>query len=111
MRTIATLTNTANYRQRVELDGVDYALDLRWNAREGAWKLGLSRIDGTPLVVGLTLVSNRPMLERFRATVGVPPGEIIAFDQTATIPAADYDQLGPVVDLLYYDAAELPAGA
>lgn len=109
MLSIVTLQNTANYRQRVELDGVTFLLDLRWNARLEAWQLSLFTAEEVALVQGVTVVTNRPLLRRFRARAGMPAGDFFAFDQTETVAAAGYDQLGPdrAVDLLYVEAADL----
>jgi hypothetical protein len=97
----------AAWSQRTQLDGVDYQLDFAWNDRDGAWYLSISAIDGTPLVYGIKLVSNRPLLARFHSTSGMPPGEIIAFDESGSIYWAGYTDLNNGVDLIYMTAAEV----
>ena len=107
MLTIDILPDTAYQLRRVELDGTPYQLTLAWNGRMGAWVLSLATVDGVALVSGLTLVSNRPLLRRFRHVVGLPPGEFMATDLTGTIPAADYTQLGSKIELIYFEESEL----
>ncbi len=108
---LSTLQGVANYRQRVELDGVNFLLDLRWNARNEGWQLSLFTAEETPLVQGLTVVSNRPLLDRWRSLDGMPAGEILALDETNTIAVPGYDQLGrdQAVQLIYVEAADLVA--
>jgi hypothetical protein len=104
---LALLQGTAFYRKRVEFDGSTFLLDLAWNARAGSWYLSLFDAAETPLVVGITVVPNRPLLKRFRATPGMPAGDLVAFDLTETITKPGYDELGPVVSLVYVEASEI----
>ncbi len=95
------------WTQRTTLDGVDYQLDFAWNGRVGAWYLSISDTSGNALALGLKLVSNRPLLSRFRHISGLPAGEIFAANLAADTPYAGYTDLGQTVELTYYDAAEL----
>lgn len=104
---IPVLQNTPHWRQRVALDGSDYLLDFFWNARGGAWYMSLFAADETPLVQGLRLVVNRPLLRRFRATPGLPPGEFLVYDGTGKLDAPGYNDLGPTTPLVYFEASEL----
>jgi len=99
--------NQAAWVQRTRLDGVDYQLDFAWNGREGAWYVSISKVDGSPLVLGLKLVSNRPLLKRFRHVSGLPPGELAAINPEASIDYAQYGDLNNGVLVCYFDAATL----
>lgn len=99
--------NLSAWSQRTTLDGVDYQLDFAWNGREGAWHVSLSDTQGNPIVLGLKLVTNRPLLKRFHFIAGMPPGEILAVDASGTISVAGYADLNNGVDVLYFDAAEI----
>lgn len=104
---IPTKAGAFAWSQRQVLDGVSYVLDFAWNARGGAWYLSISDADGNPLLLSRKLASNVPLLRNARFIDGLPPGEIMALDATETIDFADYTELGPVVQLLYFDASEL----
>jgi len=104
---IPTQQGLAAWSQRTSLDGVDYQLDFAWNGRAGAWYLSVSTIQGDALVIGMKLVTNRPLLHRFHHIPGVPPGEIVALDESASIPWANYNELSNGVDLFYLEAADL----
>ena len=112
MVTISLPAGFAFFRQRVDLDGTAYQLDFAWNARAGTWRVGLYDEEGTPLMLDIVLVCNTPLLRKRRWKVGMPAGELFAIDQTSTIEAPDFDQLGTDVELTYFtadDMAELRA--
>ena len=105
---LPTEQGASAYSQRMVLDGASYTLDYAWNGREGAWYLSLYSDEGEPLLLSRKLSTNTPLLRHFRFVVGLPPGEFMAVDFSATIPYADYTGLGPGrgVQLLYYEASE-----
>ncbi len=111
MQIIPLPSGAAFFRQRVALDGVDFYIDLAWNGRAGTWALSLLDGDEIPLVFGMTAVTNRPMLRRYKHLSGMPGGDLIFMDLTQTIDAASYDQLGREIELVYFTAAEIAAGA
>ena len=104
---IPTQQNLSAWSQRTTLDGIDYQLDFAWNGREDAWHLSISDTAGNPLVLGLKLVTNRPLFKRFHFVAGMPPGEIYAADASGSIDYAGYTDLSNGVEVVYYDAAEL----
>lgn len=101
--------DSAFWRQRTSLDGVDYWLDFAYNQRADCWYLSIFTVDDVAIVRSIKLVSNRPLLRRYRH-LDVPPGEIMAIDTTRAVAAAGYRQLGKTVKLLYVEASELPSG-
>jgi|SRR5262245_19290714 len=107
MQTIPLPTDTAFFSQRVELEGTSYILDFSWNERNKLWKLSVFTADGDPLVRGVSLVSNRSLLRRYKSKEGFPPGDLMMLDPTHTIDRADYGQLGTDVSLTYYLAEEV----
>lgn len=107
MRTINILEDTAFQQRRVELDGLNYQLELTWNGRAGLWFISLATLDGTPLVCGLALVCNRLLLTRFRYIEGLPAGDFMAADLTETVAAPGYAELGTTIPLVYFEAEDL----
>lgn len=96
----------AHYVQRTALDGVSYVLDLRWNARAAAWYISIGRDDGTPILTSLRASVLVP-LDGNSIDPALPPGLLIALDQTRKdLEAGRYD-LGDRVRLTYYDQSEL----
>lgn len=103
---IPTQQNLSSWSQRTQLDGTDYIIDFNWNGRDAAWYINLSTIEGTLLVGSIKLVSNRPLLKRFKYIDGMPLGEIVAYDGSGTIDQAGYGQLSNGVDLIYIEASD-----
>jgi hypothetical protein len=107
---IPTQQNLSAWEQRTTLDGSDYLLNFAWNGREAAWYLSFSDAAGVPLVTGIKLVSNRPLLNRFRYVQGLPPGNVMAVDLSGQIAQAGYTDLSAGVSLVYFDLEELSGG-
>ena len=97
----------ASWTQRMTLDGLSYSLDFAWNGRNKAWFLGILDATGVALVTSRKIVTNRPLLKRFRFVAGLPTGELFASDPTGMIEYPGYDELGVAVPLLYFEKVEL----
>jgi hypothetical protein len=77
------LTNAAAlgaFNLTVDLDGVDYQLRFQYNSREGFWYFDLLDSAQNVLRSGIKVVSNFPMLIRYRDLEARPAGELISFD-------------------------------
>lgn len=98
-----------SYRMRVSLDGRAYVLDLRWSGREERWYLDLRDGAGALLAGSIKLVVGLPLLRRFGGRADLPPGELMVVDGRATPADPGLDELGESVQLVYFDAAELPS--
>ena len=109
---LATDRGKAAYTQRVTLDGVSFILELIWNERVGAWYLSVLDANGTALLRSRKLATNWPIIRRFRFLDGLPAGEIMAIDPSASLDYAGYSDLGEDrgVELVYIEAADLAAG-
>jgi hypothetical protein len=90
----------------VPFEGTDFLLDFDWNGRASAWFLSVYSADEAPLVLGIKVVSNRPLLHRFRSTPGLPAGDLVAVDFTGLIPYAGFDRLGAEVAFKYLTSDE-----
>ena len=107
MQEIPLPSGSAFFRQRVPLEGVDFYLDFAWNGRAETWSIGILDADENPLVMGMTGVSNRPLLHRYKHKPGMPLGDLALLDPTDLIDAANFDQLGKEVTLVYIPSSEL----
>src|SRR5690242_14218702 len=104
MQNLLLPSDTAFYDQRVELDGVTYILSFTWNARggtNGTWTLSISDAAQTPIVSGITIVSDVLLLRRYKYLGTLPLGDLMAVDLTKTIDAPGYSDLGTLVPLYY----------
>jgi hypothetical protein len=82
------------------LDGVDFALDVRWNSREESWYLDINTSDGIAIKQGIKIVLG--------AKLGVtshplrPTGTFLAVDLSGAGLKPTLDDLGTRVIVLYY---------
>lgn len=114
---IPTSTTFPFYSQTTTLDGQDYVFRFLWNQREGTWFFSLLDADEDPIVEGLKVVVNLPLL-RLVTDERKPPGVLLAVDTTAPevdrtagekVLALDpgLEELGERVLLLYFSEAEI----
>lgn len=98
---VADGTVFTNYEFEVELDGVPFRLDLRYNSRQGSWFANLKDINGNLLRSGISVVSGFPLLKRMKQ-LSRPAGTLMAVPIAIDdIDAADLEQLGNDVLLTY----------
>lgn len=91
---------------QVELDGVLYGFEFRWNHRAEAWAMSLLDVNGDALLTGVRLCFGGPLLPISRS-LATPPGELLLVESTAGVGDPKLDTLGSQVLLLYMDAAEI----
>jgi hypothetical protein len=90
--------------QRLNLDGRVYTLALSWNEGQGTWYLALFDAENSPIVQGLRIVANWPLLRYYHFDTRCPPGELYAQDLTGDGSAPGFDDfgIGKRVELTYY---------
>ena len=94
---------------KATLDGAVYKLRMLWNPFGGYWTLSIRQEDGRPLLSGIKVVPNYPLLRQYHRP-DVPPGEVMAItqdDSLAAIGRADFAS-GKVV-LVYVTEDEMHA--
>ena len=89
--------------QQSELDGVTYTFRFRWNERGACWHMDLSTLDGTPIAMGVRLVTRFPLLRR-NLHPERPPGELVLLDGQARDGNATFDEFGTRYCLHYIEA-------
>jgi hypothetical protein len=96
---------------RARLDGVDYLISLAYNQREDRIYLSLADNEENPIVSGIKVLANYPLLFRHRYDTRIPPGELMAIDTTTDGSPPGLGELGEGLrcQLVYFDAAELAA--
>lgn len=90
----------------VELDGVLFGVELRWNWRAPAWVMTLRDSAGVTLREG-TRVCLGGLLLPVRKSRAFPPGELLLVDRDVNGVDPGLDDLGARTELVYLDAAEV----
>lgn len=90
------------FSQKTTLDDVTYVFDFNWNERESRWYMSLSDESNTPIVSGVKLIPNIPLLRRVHDPRR-PPGELSLIDPSGVGEPPGRDQLGQSFFLHYYD--------
>jgi hypothetical protein len=96
------------------LDDVTFTLEFRWNTREGFWYMSILTDGGDPIITSIKCVVDWP-LGRRTPDPRRPRGVLSLIDTSGgqVDPSFDPDtgkgDLGDRVQLLYFEAAELPA--
>lgn len=104
---LPTLTDgTEAYDVRVQLEGVDYSFQFRYNLRRELWSFSIATLDGTPILAGQSVFVGIPLNRR---AVGGPPGLLVAISETENIDPPSMLELGDRVKLCYLTAEEVAA--
>jgi hypothetical protein len=104
---IPTSSDVPLYTQRLTLDGQEFLFRFDWNERTGRWYFGIYSIDELPLVTGVKLVADWPLLHRC-SNPDLPKGDLLAvdFSPLAGEPPGFVD-LGNRVRLVYFPKGSL----
>jgi hypothetical protein len=97
-----------HFTVQLELEGVTYGLELRWNTVDEAWYLSVLNGEGVLIIAGRKVVIDFPLLSRF-ADARLPPGEFFAVDTSGNHEDATFEDFGTRVKLLYFESTELAA--
>lgn len=106
---IPTRQGEPYYTQRTRLDGREYNLRFAWNQRIERWFLDINDGDGVPIVLGLKLTSNWPLLRAYRYDPRVPPGELAAMTSPKDNVPPGLNDMGKGLrcELTYFAATDL----
>jgi len=105
---LPTSTTLPYYEFEIELDGVEFKLEFRFNGRDDSWYLTI--LDGEDTILrGSIRVVNSWVLLRLWAEATRPDGEIISVNQGKVLAPPTLNQLGAEVVLTYLDASEVAA--
>ena len=86
-----------NKTYAIEIEGVLYRINIRYNTIDEKWYFSLQDADGVGLLVSQKITINRPMLEQFRRTT-FPEGEFVF-----SLPTASRDPgRNDIEDLILY---------
>ena len=86
------------FAETVELAGVQYRLEFAWNTRDARWYFSILAADGTQLVMGLPIVVDFPILNRFTDD-RLPDGDLWVWDVSGDGIEPDQYDLGDRVKM------------
>ncbi len=101
---IPVLEGAAFQRQRMALDGAVYTIGLAWNQWASYWSFSLWDSEDSPIVLGIRIAVNWPLIRYYKFDPRCPPGEFIAHALTGdgADPGFDDFGIGKRVELTYY---------
>jgi hypothetical protein len=104
---LPTLTDgTEAYDRRIQLEGVEYSFEFRYNLRRELWSFTIRSLDGTAVLTGQTVHVGIPLNRR---AVRGPPGVLLAVSETDDIASPTLHELGARVKLCYLTSDEVAA--
>lgn len=84
------------------INGTDYRFSVSFNTRDDHWYISIELTDGTELAAGLPIVSNQPLLARWRWDSRLPQdGFLMAVDSSGEDIEPEKEDLGDRVKLLW----------
>lgn len=94
------------FRQVTVLDGVQFALEVRWNRREARWFMDIYDASGNLLIAGVPFIMDYPLTYKSVGRIpGLPAGQFFVADETQTGKTPTRDNLGGDIRLIYVEAA------
>lgn len=103
---IPTSPGVPYFTQKTRLDGRDFLLRFAYNERAERFSLSIFDESEQPILRGLWLVTNWPLLRRYRADIRLPPGELMVVDLSGDGSPPTLDELGEGkrCELTYFEA-------
>lgn len=87
------------------LDGQPVTIRLLWNERFKHWTMNLSDRQGAPIIAGVRLTRDYPLISRFN--LSSLAGDFIFYRLSGSKVSADFDSIGYDYDLVYLSKDEL----
>lgn len=81
---IISMADHNDFVESVTLDGALYKLHFGWNPHEG-WAVDLRDGQNTDIIRNIAVVPNFPLLHMYRRHSGIPPGELVAVVNDASV--------------------------
>ncbi len=92
------------YNFQIDLDGTIYTLDFAYNYRSETWYVSIFEQDGETLIVGdIVILINIPLHDQY-IDERLPPGRLIAMDETGQNREAGRYNFGSEIKLFYQEA-------
>lgn len=96
----------AQWEEQIELEGVIYIFVFTWNALNEFWSMDIYNRDEFPLILGIKIVPNYPLLAPY-TVFGKPAGEIICQNVVNAPDSISRYDMSQKFELVYYFEDEL----
>lgn len=96
-------SDLAAYSFLIELEGAKYTLRFRYNTRGAYWSMDIATSEDIDVVNGIPIQVNVDLTSRFDRS-DLPPGAILAYDESGNAAEPTRDNFGQTVKLLYQEA-------
>lgn len=98
----------SNWKMQITLDGTIFVLEFTWNSLNEFWVMDVYNRNEVPLVYGIVIVPNYPLLQAYRVN-GMPLGEIICQNIVNSDDTISRFDMAQKFELVYYSFGELEA--
>ena len=99
---IPTRTDLPAYTEIVEIQGIEFLLDFKWNTRDQSWVLDIFTPDEEPILSGIKIVILINLLG-LHSSPQLPNGTLTAVDDRDQTDIIKVDNLGDPIELLFTD--------
>lgn len=100
---LPTRSDLPAYSYVIQLDGVNFGINITYNSRMEHYLIGLSDAFQNTLIAPVPLIVNWPLFDRF-VEVRKPQGRLFAFDTSNSNLDPSLGELGARVRLFYEEA-------
>jgi hypothetical protein len=92
------------YEFRFDLDDEVFTLSFRFNSRMSKWIMDIKTQDGTPLRMGIPLLTAVKLLNEQRPST-YPKGNFLMMHETGLYIDSEREELGQIIKLYYQEAS------
>lgn len=103
VRIVPTRIDISAYRQKVQLDGIQYDFAFSFNTRRDRWTMTIFNDAGEMLIGGVPLVLKQDLLRIYKHDTRLPQGRMFMFNFASENVEADRTNLTKDVFLMYED--------
>lgn len=95
------------YTQRMDLEGVTYIFQFRYNGRMDRWFMSILNSDNEPILMGAIIVGEYPLTLRFYGgRLAIPPGLFITYDEKGLGRTPGRGDLGTDIQVIYSESGD-----
>ena len=96
------------WREQIELSGVIFILEFKWNALNEFWVMNIYTGTNDPIILGIKIVPDYILLEQY-TEAGRPAGDIVCQNIVGSQEGIGRFDMSQKFELVYYEAGELDA--
>lgn len=92
-----------SYTFKAELESVIYTFSFAYNTRRDRWYMDIGDQSGNDILTGVPILVNIPLIDQY-IVKGLPPGRLIAINQTGSNKNPGENDLGNDVKIFYQES-------